>query len=168
MVQRRTFLLPNALSGGLPGHGDARVASLHVGRPRWPFGARAIGRVITLAGALTFVAALAPSTGCSGAEAKSDELAGVPEPDRTAVRVARSEQLQVGFRLDALVARDDVGEVCHEICAETQRSCALGEEICSFGTKYPNAIGLHAKCRAARDLCRTHGTQIPRHCVCDR
>lgn len=107
-------------------------------------------------------------TACSGSSAQTDELAGITDADRKAIWIARSEQLQVTHRIEATASRDENGQLCHEMCADADRSCVLAEELCSYGPKYPHVLGLHTKCRASRDLCRVHGTQVPRSCICDR
>ena len=109
-----------------------------------------------------------PMIGCSGSGSQTDELDGVSEADRQAIRTARSEQLQVTYRIESTISRDDGGNLCHEMCGDSARSCVLAEELCGYGSKYPQVLGLHSKCRAARDLCRVHGTQVPRHCLCNR
>ncbi len=105
---------------------------------------------------------------CSSNEVVADELVGMTEPDKNAVRIARTDQIQVGFRIDSAIDQDENGDLCHEMCGDARRSCLLAEELCSYGAKYPKVAGLHAKCRHSRDLCRRHGEQVPRHCICER
>ncbi len=108
------------------------------------------------------------AAGCSSNDVVADELVGMAESDKNAVRIARTEQIQVGFRIDSAIDQDENGDLCHEMCGDARRSCLLSEELCSYGAKYPKVAGLHAKCRHARDLCRRHGEQVPRHCICER
>jgi hypothetical protein len=103
---------------------------------------------------------------CSGSSKQLDELEGVSEEDRMAIRIASTEQLQVGYRIDSIAGRDDAAELCHELCHDAARSCSLGEEVCGYAAKYPQVLGLQTKCRASRDRCRSQGARVPRQCLC--
>ncbi len=103
---------------------------------------------------------------CSASSAQVDELEGVSEADRRAIRIASTEQLQVGYRIDSIACRDDATDLCHELCHDAALSCTLGEEVCGYAAKYPNVLGLQTKCRASRDRCRNQGTRVPRQCLC--
>ncbi len=104
---------------------------------------------------------------CSGGDAQSDELPDLSDDDRTAVQVATSRQLQIGYQILAVASQDDALDFCHEMCNRAIESCALSMRLCDFSKQYPETVSLSARCRVSRERCRQHQSRIPRQCACD-
>lgn len=106
-------------------------------------------------------------TGCGGSGSATEDMPNVPDKDRTAVQVASSRQLQIGYQLLAVASQDDALDFCHEMCSRSGESCALSVSLCNYSTTYPEVVALNAKCRVSRERCRQHRARIPRQCACE-
>jgi hypothetical protein len=103
---------------------------------------------------------------CGGGDTRANELPDLSAQDRTAVQVATSRQLQIGYQILAVASQDDALDFCHEMCNRAHESCALSHNLCDFSKQYPETISLSARCRVSRERCRQHLSRIPRHCAC--
>ncbi len=103
---------------------------------------------------------------CGGGDTRRDELPDLSYKDRTAVQVATSRQLQIGYQILAVASQDDALDFCHEMCNRAIESCDLSINLCDFSKEYPETISLSARCRVSRERCRQHISRIPRQCAC--
>jgi len=104
---------------------------------------------------------------CSGGDTRYDELPDLSDDDRTAVQVASSRQLQIGYQILAVASQDDALDFCHEMCNRAIESCDLSTNLCDFSKQYPETVSLSARCRVSRERCRQHLSRIPRQCACE-
>ncbi len=117
----------------------------------------------------TILTALALSlvAGCSAQESRIDGLMGVDAKDRTAIQIATSRQMQLGYQISSVASKDDALQFCHEMCARSVESCTLSEDLCAYARAYPEVVSLLARCRVGRERCRDHRRRVPRQCVCN-
>ena len=104
--------------------------------------------------------------GCSAPDTRIDGLLGVDERDRTAIQVATSRQLQIGYQISSVAAKDDALDFCHEMCGRSSERCVISEDLCAYSRAYPEVAALIGRCRVSRERCRDHRRRIPRQCVC--
>ena len=104
--------------------------------------------------------------GCSAPDTRIDGLLGLDEKDRSAIQIATSRQLQLGYQISSVASKDDALDFCHEMCSRSVESCNLSEDLCAYSRAYPEVASLIGRCRVARERCRDHRRRLPRQCVC--
>lgn len=110
---------------------------------------------------------VAASVGCSGGETRMHHLLGVEDKDKTAIEVATTRQLQLGYQISSVAAQDDALDFCHEMCTRSAESCGLSDDLCAYSRAYPDVGALVARCRVSRERCKEHRRRVPRQCICD-